>query len=340
MDSRLPSCILFIGMLDLIIIGAGPAGLAAAREAKARGLDLLVLEKGLVGDTIHQFPVGKPLFSTPNELELAPGALKCRAEKPTREEVLTHYARYVVEAALPVHTGEPVTSVTPEPDGFTVVTSKGTYRSRAVLAATGVNGFRKQLGVPGESPERVRYRFVEGFPYAGQRVVVAGSGNSAAEAALFLEEVGAHVTLAMRRAGFERDPESGRAEIKWWVRDPIVELKRAGRMKVYFDTRIAEITETTAVLESGADGRFEVPADAVFALLGTTPDLKLLVDAGVEIDPDGIPRYDPVTFETNVPMLYVAGHITRERHMKGALETAPRVVERIAEALAIARPAV
>lgn len=327
-------------MLDLTIIGAGPAGLAAAREAKARGFDFVVLEKGLVADTIHQFPVGKPLFSTPNELELAPGGLKCRAEKPTREEVLTHYARFVVEAELPVHTEEPVLSISRDADEFTVVTDGATYRSRTVLAATGVNGFRKKLGVPGESPERVQYRFVEGYQYAGKRVVVAGSGNSAAEATLFLEEVGAHVTLAMRRTGYDRDPETGRAEIKWWVRDPIVELERAGRLAVHFGTRIAEILPTTAVLESPSRGRFEVQADAIFALLGTTPDLKLLVDAGVEIDSDGVPRYDDDTFETNVPGLYVVGHVTRERHMKGALETAPRVVERIADALALARPAV
>src|SRR6185369_3851142 len=106
------------------------------------------------------FPIGKPLFSTPNELELAPGSLKCRAEKPTREEVLTHYARYVVEAGLPVRTGEPVLSIAPEPDGFRVVTDRGEYRARAVLVATGINGSRKHLGVPGESDDRVQYRFV------------------------------------------------------------------------------------------------------------------------------------------------------------------------------------
>ena len=339
MDCGLSAVYPLVTMLDLIIIGAGPAGLAAAREAKARGLDFVTLERGLLADTIYQFPIGKPLFSTPNELELAPGGLRCRAEKPTREEVLTHYARFVVEASLPVHTEEPVLSIARDADGFTVETSQGTYRARAVLAATGVNGFRKQLGVPGETPERVQYRFVEAFPYAGKRVVVAGSGNSAAEAALFLEEVGAHVTLVMWRVGFERDPQNGKAEIKWWVRDPLVELERAGRVEVHFEARIAEITAATAVLESRARGRFEVACDAIFALLGTSPDLHLLVEAGVEIDPDGVPRYDP-TFETNVPMLFVAGHITRERHMKGAIETAPRVVERIAEALAVERPAV
>jgi thioredoxin reductase (NADPH) len=325
-------------MQDLVIVGAGPAGLAAAREAKERDLDFVVLEKGVVADTIHQFPVGKPLFSTPNELELVPGSLKCRAAKPTREEVLTHYARYVVEAGIPVRTGEAVLSVAPAPDGFRVVTGRGEYLARAVLVATGINGYRKHLDVPGESDDRVQYRFVEAFPYAGKRVVVAGSGNSAAETAIFLEEVGAHVTLAMRRAGFDRDPQSGKAEIKWWVRDPIVGLVDQGLMDLRFATRVVEITPATVVLETDAGVRDEVPCDMVFALLGTTPDLRILREAGVEIGADGVPVYDDATFETNIPGLYVAGHITRERHMKGALETAPRVVARIAEALAVARP--
>jgi thioredoxin reductase (NADPH) len=327
-------------MLDLVIIGAGPAGLGAAREAKARDLDFVVLERGLIADTIHQYPIGKPLFSTPAELELAPGSLRCRSEKPTREELLTHYTRFVVDAGLPVRTEEPVLAVARRGEGFEVTTARGTYEARAVLVATGINGFRKALGAAGESDERVRYRFVEAYPYAGKRVVVAGSGNSAAETALFVEEVGAHVTLAMRRSGFERDASTGKAEIKWWVRDPILELERAGRVDVRFDTRVAEITPTTAVLETKDGRRDEIACDAVFALLGTSPDLRLLVDAGVEIDAEGVPVYDPETFETNVPGLYVAGHITRERHIKGALETAPRVVAGIAAALAVAPPAV
>lgn len=327
-------------MHDLIIIGAGPAGLAAAREASARGLDFLVLEKGLVGDTIHQYPIGKPLFSTPDELELTPGALHCRAEKPTREELLTHYTRFVVDAGIPIHTREPVLSLTRDDEGFMVETSRASYRSRNVLVATGINGFRKHLNVPGETPERVQYRFVEAFPYAGQRVVVAGSGNSAAETALFLEEVGAHVTLAMRRAGFGRDPETGKAEIKWWVRDPILERVRRGCMAVRFDTSIVAITPTEVVLESGDGERTTAPADMIFALLGTTPDLQLLLQAGVRIDDDNVPRYDDETFETNVPGLYVAGHITRERHIKGALKVAPLIIGGIADTLAAERPAV
>jgi thioredoxin reductase (NADPH) len=323
-------------MYDLIIIGAGPAGLAGAREAARHGLDFLALERGHIADTITQYPIGKSLFSTPDELELAPGALHCRGDKPTREELLTHYTRFVVDAHLPIHTREPVTAITAVDGAFDVATPVSTYRSRTVLVATGINGARKRLNVPGETDERVQYRFVEAFPYALKHVLVSGDGNSAAEAVLFLEEVGAHVTFATRRAGFGPDADMNKAEIKWWVRDPLQALADAGRVTLRFRTRVLAIGERDVTLASAEHGELVIPCDAVFALLGSIPDLQLLVAAGVQIDEDGVPHYDPVSFETNVPGLYVAGHVTRERHMKGALTVTPRIVEQIAGRLALA----
>lgn len=323
-------------MHDLVIIGAGPAGLSAASKAHALGLDVLVIERGLVGATIHEYPIGKPLFSTADEIELVPGGLVPHGSKPTREELLTHYTRFVVDSGIPVRTNEAVHSVTPVGGVFEIATSNGLVRSRTVLVATGINGFRKRLEVPGESPERVTYRFVEAYPYAGKRVLVVGSGNSAAETALYLEEVGARITLAMRRPGFGRDPATGKPEIKWWVADPLRERIGAGRLTVLFDAVVREVTPADAIVSvGGAD--ITVACDAIFALLGTEPDLSLLDGAGVRIDADGVPSYDPGTFETNVPGLYVAGHITRERHIKGALRVGPLVAARIAVSLAAAR---
>ena len=318
---------------DLVIIGAGPAGLSAARDAARAGLEFVLLERRHVADTISQYPIGKALFSTAEEIELVPGGLRCRCEKPTREEVLTHYTRFVVDNIRNVRTDEPVEAIDRRGHLFDVRTSKGAYRARNVLVATGVNGERKRLNVPGESPDRVEYRFVEAFPYAGKRVVVTGSGHSAAEAALFLEEVGARVTLVMRRSGFGEDPATHKAMIKWWVREPIETLVAAGRLALLFDTHVAAIGEAAVTLESRDGSRRSVPCETVFALLGTTPDLSLLTRAGVEIAADGLPAHDPETFETNVPGLYVAGHITREPHIKGALRVGPLVVARVAASL-------
>lgn len=327
-------------MRDLTIIGAGPAGLAAAREAQTQGLDFVVLERGLVGDTIHQYPIGKPLFSTPEEIELSPGGLHVYGAKPTREELLTHYTRFVIDRELPVRTGEQVHAISRDGEGFAVTTSKGVHRSRYVLVATGINGIRKHLGVAGEGPERVLYRFIEAFPYAGKQVVVAGSGNSAAETAIYLEEVGANVTLVMRRPSFGADPTTGKPEIKWWVREPLEALQSAGRMNVLFGSIIAEIRDRTAVVESAESGRRELPCDVVFALLGTEPDHTLLVGAGVAIGEDNIPVYNERTHETNVPGLFVTGHITREKHIKGALHVAPRIIEHISAKVAESRTTV
>lgn len=317
-------------VLDLVIVGAGPAGLAAARDARDLGLDFVVLERRHVADTISQYPIGKPLFSTPQEIELVPGGLRCRAEKPTREELLTHYTRFAIDNLPEIRANEPVESIRRDGGPLFVRTPVGEYRTWHVLVATGVNHERKKLGVPGESPDRVSYRFVEAYPYAGRRVLVAGSGHSAAEAALFLEEVGAHVTLAMRRSGFGEDPARHKAAIKWWVREPIEALVAAGRLTLHFDASIAAIGEADATLAAKDGRRWTVPCDHLFALLGSIPDLSLLRGAGVEIAPDGIPVHDPETFETNVPGLYVAGHITREPHIKGALRVGPLVARRVA----------
>lgn len=320
-------------MHDLAIIGAGPAGLSASKEAQRLGLSVVVLERGQVAETVHQYPIGKPLFSTADELELAPGTLEPRGPKPTREELLTHYSRFVVDEGLDVRTGVRVRAVRRNEDSFTVETETGVIEARSVLLATGINGFRKRLGVPGESPERVNYRFSEGFAYAGRDILVVGSGNSAAETALFLEEVGGRVTLAMRRSGFGADEATGKPEIKWWIANPLSELEARGRIKILFDSSLLSIGERTATVAVGDCAPIEIECDSIFALLGTRPDLALFESAGVRIDADGLPAYDPATFETNIPGLYVAGHITREPHMKGALRVGPLVARRIAESL-------
>ncbi|HKP14195.1 MAG TPA: NAD(P)-binding domain-containing protein [Blastocatellia bacterium] len=321
-------------MHDLIIIGSGPAGLSAALAAKRHQLDCLILERGVIGDTVYHYPIARPLFSTSNEVELELGALP-RDRKPTREEVLAHYARLVIREQLDLRTGEGVETIARVGDGFLVRTAVNVYRSRAVLVATGGFGRQRRLNVTGECPERVSYRFSEAHPFATKRVLVVGGGNSAAEAALFMLDAAAHVTLAIRRYALDAPSRMNAAKIKPWVREPLERAQAEGRLRILTSSEIVEILPESAllhVLEDESPRLIEVPCDHIFALIGADPDVRLLEGAGAEIAADGRPVYSD-EFETTVPGLFVAGHLTRELHMKKAIEVGAAVIQYIAECL-------
>ncbi|AEP12467.1 Thioredoxin reductase [Chloracidobacterium thermophilum B] len=321
---------------DLIIIGAGPAGLTAAYAARQFQLDYLVLERAAIAQTIAEYPIGRTLFSTPDEIELIPGTLQPRfGPKPTREEVLAYYTRLATrELCLPIHTYEPVQAILPTGTGFQVISTKAVYEARQVIIATGGFGHPYRLGVPGETPARVSYRFVEAFPYAGKRILVVGGGNSAAEAALDLCRAGVQVDWSLRRPTLDPHPDDpDQVGIKPWVRAPLMECVAQGELTIHYATTCIEVLPNAARLQH-ADGTVdEVPCDHIFALLGAKPEVSLLAAAGVTIAADGRPVYDPETNETNVPGLYVVGHLTRELHMKNATVVPRRVVEGIAQKL-------
>ncbi|HVG39603.1 MAG TPA: NAD(P)-binding domain-containing protein, partial [Pyrinomonadaceae bacterium] len=207
--------------LDLLIIGAGPAGLSAALAAKQEGLRFIVLEKGLIADTIYHYPIGLTVFSTTNELELREGELVPCREKPTREELLSYYVRSALREDLPIQTEEEALGITPlSPEGFSVRTARGEYAAARVLVTTGAMAYSRRLNVPGEELAKTHHRFVEAYPYVKKDALVVGGGNSAAEAALFLAEEGARATLAIWPTDWEnRDPKRG--AIKQWVREPL-----------------------------------------------------------------------------------------------------------------------
>ena len=321
-------------MHDLIIVGGGPAGLSAALAAKHYRLDCLILERGVIGETVYHFPIAKPLFSTSNEVELERGALP-QDRKPTREEVLAHYTRLVIREQLDVHTGEAVEAITRVSEGFVVRTLANNYHSRAVLVATGGFGRQRRLNVAGECPERVSYQFSEAHPFACKRVLVVGGGNSAAEAALFLLDAGAHVTLAIRRRALDAPSSLNAAKIKPWVREPLERAQAEGRLDILTSSEVFEISPDSAllqILDEETPGFVNVDCDHIFALIGADPDVRLLEEAGAEIAADGRPLYSD-EFETTVPGLFVAGHLTRELHMKKAIEAGSAVVKYITERL-------
>jgi thioredoxin reductase (NADPH) len=328
--------------LDLLIIGAGPAGLSAADAAARAGLRYLVIEKGLIADTIFHYPIGRTVFSTTNELEMREGALLPCREKPTREELLSHYVRFALDENLRINTEEEAREITRlEPDGFMVRTTRDEYRASRVLFAIGAMAHPRRLDVPGEDLPKVHHRFTEPYPYVRKDVMVIGGGNSAAEAALFLAEEGARTTFSIWRSDWEnRDPKMN--AIKHWVRTPLERLIEQGRLDVLLFKEIEEIAkaEIRVRLEDGAI--VTLPNDAVFILIGSDADLTLLRQAGVEIVRSGLadmPLYDPETFETNVPGLYVAGHFTHARHIKEAIAVPRRIVPLIAQSLRSAQSA-
>ena len=343
-------------MHDLIIIGAGPAGISAAYEAKKSGLDYLVVEKGLIGNTIYTYPVGLTVFSTTNELEFEPGGLKPAREKPTREELLSYYVRFVLDNDLKIQTEEMVTSVssnsnlgsendpvaqaaTPRSSrtegSFFVQTDKSTYETRNVLFAIGAMDYPRKLGVPGEDLPKVFDHFRETYPWVKKHALIVGGGNSAGEAALFLAQEGAETTLAIFRSDWENtDPKQGC--IKYWVKQPLEEELKEHCLKLFFLGRIVEIREREVELESETGEHITIENDVVFVLIGADADLTMLKSLGVKTKPGKageVPVYDPETFETNVPGIFVAGHFTNHRHIKPAIDAAKVLIPQIAQKL-------
>jgi thioredoxin reductase (NADPH) len=290
---------------DVLIIGAGPSGLAAAIAAKQQGLDYLVIEKGVLVDSIYRFPVHMVFFTTPELLEIGGLPLTSPNDKPTRLEALRYYRRVVDTFELQISFHETVTAIERDGGAFAVTSTDGAgvsraRHARAVVLAIGYYDRPNRLGVPGEDLPHVSHYYDDAHPYYRRRVVVVGGKNSAAEASLELFRGGAHVTLVHRRAALGES-------IKYWVKPDIENRIKEGSIAARFNTTVAAITPTHVVVE-GQGTRDEIPADAVFLLTGYHPDVDLMRRAGVRIDPETLaPAYDPETFETNVPNLFVAG---------------------------------
>jgi thioredoxin reductase (NADPH) len=321
---------------DLLIIGAGPAGLSAAEAAAREGLNYLVIEKGTIANTIRQYPVGRTMFSTPNEVEMHEGTLKPLREKPTREELLSHYIHFVLDHNLRINTAETVLNVTGDIDsGFSVQTNRDQYRAARVLFAIGAMEYPRRLNVRGEDLPKVHHRFIDPYPYVRKHALVIGGGNSAAEAALFLSEEGARATMALWREDWEnRDPKAG--AMKHWVRTPLEAEVTAGRLRIVLFKQVNEIREDSVDITTDEGELLTIPNDVVFVLVGADADLGLLKRVGVKTEAGKlteVPVYNPETFETNVRGIYVVGHFTHARHIKPAIDVPRKIVPLIAQSL-------
>ena len=300
---------------DLIIVGAGPAGLAAAIAAKKAGLNFLLFEKGVLTNALFHFPSQMVFFTTPELLEIGGLPFVTARDKPTRDETLRYYRRVVDTYQLDIRFGQVVTMVNPSSvDGFVVTTRDSaealtSWETRTVVMATGCYDHPNLLGIPGESRSHVSHYYSEPHAFYRKKVLIVGGKNSAAEAALDLYKAGADVTLV------HRGNELGRS-IKYWVKPDIENRIKEGSIRACFNTRVVEIRQTDVLVESTNSGvqlesvQAVIPADAVFLLTGYLADLELLEACGIEVDPvSNIPTHDPKTFETNLSGFYLAGSV-------------------------------
>jgi thioredoxin reductase (NADPH) len=297
---------------DVICVGAGPTGLACAIEVKRAGLRPLVIDKGVLCNSIYHYPVNMVFFTTPELLEIGDLPFVSAAEKPNRVEALKYYRKCVEHYDLELRLGEMVTRVEGSDGDFRVHTktqdgAMEQYEARKLIVATGYYDLPNRLGVPGEDLPHVSHYYTEPHPFWRRDVVVIGGKNSAAEAALDLYRTGARVTLVHRRA------ELG-STIKYWVRPDIENRIKAGQIKALFNAHVVRIT-SEFVHVTGPDGDKKLSAVEVFALTGYHPDFDFLRQLGVKLDSEtNKPALDPQTLESNVPGLYLAGVVIGGKH--------------------------
>jgi len=296
-------------LLDVVVVGAGPAGLAAGLEAKKYGLDCVVLDKGGITNSILNFPTQMIFFTTPELLEIGGVPLVSDREKPTRNEALKYYRKVVGAYKLKVNQYEEVLRVEQfEPHIFRVHTPSSQYEARNVVISIGYYDNPNMMGIPGEDLPKVAHYYQEAHPYYNCDVAVIGGRNSAAEAALDLFRHGARVTLIHRSAQLSD-------RIKYWLRPDIENRIRAGEIQALLDTRVVEIRpdciQVTPVHSTGEPGTVRtLKNDFVLALTGYRPDVEFIRRAGVEVEPRRLRPYcNTETLESNVPGLYLAGVI-------------------------------
>ena len=293
---------------DMLVIGAGPTGLACAIEAKRAGFRPVLVDKGCLCNSLFHYPAHMTFFTTPELLEIGDMPFSSPNQKPNRMEALEYYRKVAEHYELDIRQYEAVTSVS-GPDGdFAVHTAdrfdrRTTHRARKLVIATGYYDLPNYLNIAGEELTKVRHYYHEPHPFFGLDVVVIGGKNSAAIAALDLWRHGARVTL------IHRGPEMHR-HVKYWILPDINNRIKNGEITAYFNSSVTQVREDDLTI-STPDGDVKIPNHFVFALTGYHPDFTFIERLGVMLDQanDRCPVCDPVTLESNVPGIYLAGVI-------------------------------
>ncbi|MEO1021439.1 MAG: YpdA family putative bacillithiol disulfide reductase [Bacteroidota bacterium] len=285
----------------VIIIGAGPIGLATGIELQRKNIPFLILERGCLVNSLFHYPTNMTFFSTSDRLEIGDVPFISHGAKPTRSEALEYYRRAAEHFKLPINLYETVTSVDGHDGAFTVTTDKATYQAEKVVVATGFYGQANLMNVPGEHLDKVKHYYDEPHAYAWQRVLVVGGGNSAVDAALECYRANAQVTMAIRY-------ESIKPSVKYWVKPDIENRIKKGEVAAYYHTQVKEIREKEVVLNT-PDGEVTLPNDFVLAMTGYQPNYTLMEKLGIELTDDEkcMPVYKDQSLETNRKGMYVAG---------------------------------
>ena len=288
-------------LLDILIIGAGPIGLACGLEAKKAGLRYLILEKGVLVNSLYHYPSNMTFFSTSERIEIGDIPFVSNNVKPTRPEALEYYRRIAVSQQLNIHLQEPVLEVFAEGDHYIVESSLCRYAVKNLIVATGFYDVPNLLNIPGEDLPKVRHYYKEPHFYAMQKLLIVGANNSAVDAALECFRKGAQVTMVVREG------EIGK-RVKYWVRPDIVNRIEEGSIKAYFNSALLAIREKEVDLQT-PDGKLTLPNDYVLLMTGYQPNFSFLEKLGIELSKDEkrYPSYNKETMESNRRNIYLAG---------------------------------
>ena len=285
----------------VIIIGAGPIGLATAIELKKMGVQTKIIEKGCIVDSLFNYPTNMTFFSTSERLEIGNIPFISHGPKPTRKEALEYYRRAAEHYDLDINLYEEVSEVKGTDSDFRVKTVKDTYTAGKVVLATGFYGKPKKMNVPGEDLPKVLHYYDEPHRYAWQNVLVVGGGNSGVDVALETWRCNANVSMLVRYPAIKES-------VKYWVKPDIENRIKEGSITGYFNSEVLEIREKEVDIKT-PEGKKTIPNDFVLAMTGYQPHFDLMEKVGIELTKDDVkmPVYNEKTLETNRKGLYVAG---------------------------------
>jgi thioredoxin reductase (NADPH) len=288
-------------ILDVLIIGSGPIGLACAMEAKKAGLNYIILEKGVLVNSLYHYPSNMTFFSTSERIEIGGIPFVSNNVKPTRPEALEYYRRIAVSQDLNIHLHEPVLRVDEDGEIYNVISPMANYRTKNLIVATGFYDIPNLLNIPGENLPKVRHYYKEPHFYAMQKLLIVGANNSAVDAALESFRKGAEVTMVIKGG------EIGK-RVKYWVRPDIINRIEEGSIRAYYNSRLAAIREKEVDIET-PEGNLTIPNDYVLLMTGYQPDFAFLENLGIELSKDEkrCPTYNKETMESNRKNIYLAG---------------------------------